>query len=260
MFPNVYLSASAEPSLEQRIAAAWLWSKRRGDHRRSGRRGAARRQVDSRRRPGRADLHTNPAPPRGVLTRRDVLIDGESQVSAATRSPLRSAPPSTSAGAARFIRRSPGLIRLLAQRVSKSTTCCGLREATRRFARGFGSWRPRSSWSTRVRSPPGRATCGCCSSTRDLPRPQTQIPVLGVDGIPVAYLDLGWEEYMVGGRIRRRPTSAPTGANTSKTFGGWRCSRRWAGSSSGSSPRTAACEHPAPSAEAALAERGWTAP
>ncbi|WP_141681897.1 endonuclease domain-containing protein, partial [Mycobacterium malmoense] len=30
-----------------------------------------------------------------------------------------------------------------------------------------------------------------------LPRPQTQIPVLGVDGMPVAYLDLGWAEDMV---------------------------------------------------------------
>lgn len=30
-----------------------------------------------------------------------------------------------------------------------------------------------------------------------LPRPQTQIPVLGVDGVPVAYLDLGWEDYLV---------------------------------------------------------------
>jgi Protein of unknown function (DUF559) len=30
-----------------------------------------------------------------------------------------------------------------------------------------------------------------------LPRPETQIPVLGVDGIPVAYLDLGWQEQMV---------------------------------------------------------------
>jgi hypothetical protein len=30
-----------------------------------------------------------------------------------------------------------------------------------------------------------------------LPRPQTQIPVLGVDGIPVACLDLGWEDCMV---------------------------------------------------------------
>ena len=31
-----------------------------------------------------------------------------------------------------------------------------------------------------------------------LPRPQTQIPVLGTNGIPVAYLDLGWEEHLVG--------------------------------------------------------------
>ena len=30
------------------------------------------------------------------------------------------------------------------------------------------------------------------------PRPQTQIPVLGADGIPDAYIDVGWEEYLVG--------------------------------------------------------------
>ena len=30
-----------------------------------------------------------------------------------------------------------------------------------------------------------------------LPRPRTQIPVLGDDGVPVAFLDLGWEESMV---------------------------------------------------------------
>ncbi len=31
-----------------------------------------------------------------------------------------------------------------------------------------------------------------------LPRPRTQIPVVGVDGMLVAYLDLGWEDCMVG--------------------------------------------------------------
>jgi hypothetical protein len=30
-----------------------------------------------------------------------------------------------------------------------------------------------------------------------LPRPQTQIPVLGADDIPVAYLDMGWADRMV---------------------------------------------------------------
>lgn len=30
-----------------------------------------------------------------------------------------------------------------------------------------------------------------------LPRPQTQIPVLAADGLPLAYLDLGWQESMV---------------------------------------------------------------
>lgn len=40
------------------------------------------------------------------------------------------------------------------------------------------AWRPGTSC--------GRATV-----------PQTQIPVLGADGIPVAYLDMGWEDRMV---------------------------------------------------------------
>ncbi|HZE16325.1 MAG TPA: hypothetical protein VE197_11770, partial [Mycobacterium sp.] len=30
-----------------------------------------------------------------------------------------------------------------------------------------------------------------------LPRPQTQIPVLGSDGLPIAYLDMGWPDRMV---------------------------------------------------------------
>lgn len=30
-----------------------------------------------------------------------------------------------------------------------------------------------------------------------LPRPQTQIPVVGANGHPFAYLDMGWAEWMV---------------------------------------------------------------
>jgi hypothetical protein len=30
-----------------------------------------------------------------------------------------------------------------------------------------------------------------------LPRPLTQIPVFGADGLPIAYLDMGWPDLMV---------------------------------------------------------------
>ncbi len=30
-----------------------------------------------------------------------------------------------------------------------------------------------------------------------LPRPRTQIPVLGADGLPIAYLDMGWPDFLV---------------------------------------------------------------
>ncbi len=79
MFPNVYVPKQAQPSLEQRIAAAWLWS-----HREATIAGTAAatlhgaKWID-------ADIcmrqvHRNPRPPPGVRTRRDVLLGGETKI------------------------------------------------------------------------------------------------------------------------------------------------------------------------------------
>ena len=75
-------------------------------------------------------------------------------------------------------------------------TCCVLRSPILTRP-GCGDWRPRWSWSTRVRESPRESYLRLLLIDAGLPRPQTQIPVLGVDGMPVAYLDLGWEECMV---------------------------------------------------------------
>jgi hypothetical protein len=65
--------------------------------------------------------------------------------------------------------------------------------------RGCGDWRPRSNSSTRARNRPGRESyLRLLLIEAGFPRPQTQIPVLGVDGIPVAFIDVGWSEYKVG--------------------------------------------------------------
>jgi hypothetical protein len=116
-----------------RIFAAWLWSKRTATI--VGAAAAALHGAKSIPHNVPVELiHTNPRAPRGVLTRRAVLLDGETQTTRATGFYLR----------------------LLL------------------FDAG-------------------------------LPRPQTQIPVApasgrcpqGMDGIPVAYLGLGWQEYLV---------------------------------------------------------------
>ncbi|MCV7005046.1 hypothetical protein BHQ23_22855 [Mycobacterium gordonae] len=76
---NVYLPKGLQPSLQQRTVAAWLWSRRRGTIA-----GAAAAALHGARWiPDDVPIelvHPNARAPQGVLTRRDVLLDGEVQV------------------------------------------------------------------------------------------------------------------------------------------------------------------------------------
>ncbi len=58
--------------------------------------------------------------------------------------------------------------------------------------------------------------------------PRTQLPVLGSDGLPYAYLDMGWPDVMVAveydGDHHRW-----TDSNTPRTSAGWRRWSGWAG-------------------------------
>lgn len=195
LFPNVYLSRDAEASLERRIAAAWLWSGRRATIA-----GAAAARLHG------ADwipddvpvelIHANPRAPRGVLTRRDALLDGETQIidGRAVTTPERTA----------FDIGRRGAVHSAVARLDTLAYATGFKvDDVLRIAAGHpgapgvrrleaalelvdaGSQSPRESYLRLLLIDAG------------LPRPQTQIPVLGVDGIPVAYLDMGWEERMV---------------------------------------------------------------
>ena len=79
VFPNVYLPEGIEPSLELRVAAAWLWSKRRGII--AG--AAAAALHGSQWIPDGVPvelIHANTRTPPGVLTRRDALLENEIQL------------------------------------------------------------------------------------------------------------------------------------------------------------------------------------
>jgi hypothetical protein len=195
VFPNVYLPRDVEPSLQQRIVAAWLWSGRNGTIA-----GAAAAAVHGAK--WIPDdfpvelIHTNSRAPQGVLTRRYGLLDGETQVIAgrAVTTPERTAFDIGRRGAIRSaVARLDSLARAtdfkvvdvlaIAQRHPHSP---GLRrtEAALELV-DAGAQSPRESYLRLLLVDGG------------LPRPQTQIPVLGPDGIPVAYLDMGWAEWMV---------------------------------------------------------------
>jgi hypothetical protein len=195
VLPNVYLPKQLRPSLEHRIAAAWLWSDRRGTI--AGSAAAAlhgTKWIDDN--VPVELIHENPRAPEGVLTHRDVLLEGEAQTLAgrSVTTPERTAfdigrrasPRSAVAGL-------DALARATGFKVDGVLSIA----ACHRGARGLrqletvlelvdpGAQSPRESYLRLLLIEAG------------LPRPHTQIPVFGVDGLPIAYLDMGWPDLMV---------------------------------------------------------------
>jgi hypothetical protein len=195
VFPNVYLSNDVEVSLELRIFAAWLWSRRTATivgAAASALHGAKWIPDDV---PVEL-IHANPRAPRGVLTRRCALLDGETQNmdGRAVTTPERTA----------FDIGRGGAVRSAVVRLDALARATGFKvDDVLRVAKSH----PRSPGLRRLETALGLVDPGAQSPRESylrlllfdagLPRPQTQIPVLGVDGIPVAYLDLGWEDCMV---------------------------------------------------------------
>ncbi|MGV0679679.1 hypothetical protein ABQE62_26080 [Mycolicibacterium fortuitum] len=194
LYPNVYVPTEMTPTLAERVAGAWLWSQRKGVV--AGQAAAALHGTKWVDRTTTIELiHTNPRAPDGVITRRDMLLDGEAvsrrgvTVTTCERTAFdigrRSA---VNVGVARLdaLLNATGCaiddVRALAARHPGAP---GLRrlETTLTFV-DAGSQSPRESWLRLLLVRNG------------LPRPVTQIPVV-VDGLPVAYLDMGWEEWMV---------------------------------------------------------------
>jgi hypothetical protein len=195
VFPNVYLSNDAGLSLERRISAAWLWSKRTATIV-----GAAAAALHrSKWIPDDVPIelnHANTRPPQGVLTRRDALLKAETQVmdGRVVTTPERTAFDIGRRGAIRSaVVRLDALARATGFKVDDVLSvakCHPHSPGLRRLEAALemvdpGAESPRESYLRLLLIDAG------------LPRPETQIPVLGVDGIPVAYLDLGWQEQMV---------------------------------------------------------------
>jgi hypothetical protein len=195
VLPNVYLPKETQPSLQQRIAAAWLWSDRQGTI--AGTAAAAlhgAKWID-----GNVPvelIHLNPRPPQGVLTRRDILLAGEVQTLAgrAVTTPERTA---FDIGRRALRRSAVAQLDALARATGFAVDDVLAVAGRHRGARGLrqletvlevvdpGAQSPRESYLRLLLIEAG------------LPRPRTQVPVLGTDGLPIAYLDMGWPDLMV---------------------------------------------------------------
>lgn len=195
ILPNVYVGRRCEPSLRQRTVAAWLWSGRQAVIA-----GSAASALHGAKWVDRCEpvelVHVNAKAPRGVVTRNDLIhpdetttIDGMSVTTAARtafdlgrRGDLGVAVARLDALARATRLRAQDVVGIAAQH--RHTR--GLRQLDDALALfDPGAESPRETWLRLMLIDEG------------LPRPQTQIPVLGLDGHPLYYLDMGWEHLQL---------------------------------------------------------------
>ena len=209
LYPDVYLPMGATPTLAQRTAAAWLWTRRQGVIAGS----AASAMHGARWIPDDAPVEviwTNPRAPRGIVTRRDRLLPEEHQSVAGMNvtTPERTAFDlgrlmrggddeiarlDALGNATRFDRQ---VVADLAARHGRTPGLPQLRSVLDVHDPGAES--PRETWLRLLLIRAG------------FPRPRTQIPVVDDFGDPRYFLDMGWEEIMIavgydGDHHRKRP-------------------------------------------------------
>ncbi len=195
VLPDVYAPKQTELTLRQRATAAWLWSRREGVI--SGAVASAflgAKWVDD---DALIELNwPNHRAPAGVLTRNDTLVDDEVTMVGVlpVTTPERTAfDLARRGGVWAAVSRLDALARAthvkaedVARLAQRHPHVRGLRRVDRVLSLvDAGAESPRESWLRMM------------LIDNDYPRPTTQIPVLGEDGYPRYYLDMGWEDIKV---------------------------------------------------------------
>jgi very-short-patch-repair endonuclease len=195
IMPNIYLDMRVAPSLRDRTVAAWLWSRREGvisGLAASALHGAKWVDDDS---PVEM-IWRNARAPQGVVTRDDLLLDDEfvSVDGMRVTTPERTA---FDIGRREGIGAAVARLDALAAATGFKVPVIGELADRHRRARGLrqleaaldlvdaGAESPKETWLRLLVIRDG------------FPRPRTQIPVLGPDGWPLYYLDMGWEDIML---------------------------------------------------------------
>lgn len=193
VFPNVYLPKETQLSLERRTTAAWLWANREATIAglaAAGLHGAKWIDDDT----AIELIHPNTRPPRGVLTRRDVLLDREFTT-------IAGMPVTTPARTAFDLGRRESL-RVAVARLDALARATGLKpDAVMAVADRHPGTRGLRQLETAVElvdagaQSPRETYLRLLLVEAGLPRPHTQIPVITDD--ETYFLDMGWEDVMV---------------------------------------------------------------
>lgn len=208
LFPDVYFTRDASPTLAQRTTAAWLWTRRRGVV--AGLAAAAMLGSQY-----VADdiaielVWSNPRPPQGILTRRDMLAVDERQLAAGV---FVTTPERTAFDLARLTRGDSAVARLdalgHATRFHRDAvvSLAGRHRGSPGVPRVIptldlydpGAESPRETWLRLLLIRAG------------FPRLRTQIPVYDDFGRPRYRLDMGWDDVMIAveydGELHRLPS------------------------------------------------------
>jgi hypothetical protein len=195
VYPNVYVSADTVLTVRQRATAGWLWSGRRGVV--GGLTAAAlygARWVD----PDEPIelIHACGRPPDGIRIHAAVLQPGET----VTRAGLPvTTPHRTAFDLGRRGRLEDAVARLDALARATNFDVDGVGELARRHPHSRGLRQLERALplvDAGAQSPP-ETRLRLLLTDAGLPRPRTQIPINGPDGRLFAYLDMGWEDWMV---------------------------------------------------------------
>ena len=195
VFPDVYALPGERLSVQERAVAAFLWSRRRAVV--TGLAASALhggRWVDDHV-PIELNYRNNKVPS-GILSRDETLLDDEVQM---LRALQVTTPTRTAFDLARRGTRAQAVARLDALANTTHFKVDDVKDLLPRHPhlRGIrrvcqvldlvdaGAQSPKETWLRLLHLEAG------------FPRPQTQIPILGPDGHPRYYLDMGWPEVMV---------------------------------------------------------------
>ena len=195
IMPNVYLDKRGEPTLQQRITAAWLWSRRQAVIA-----GASASAMHGSKWVDEAApielIWRNARAPQRVITRDELVLETETQS-------LEGLPVTTRERTAFDVgRRGPlgrAIAKLDALAAATGFKVPDVRELAdrHRHVRGLrqledaldlvdaGAQSPKETWLRLLLINAG------------FPKPRTQIPVIGPDGFPRYFLDMGWEEILL---------------------------------------------------------------
>jgi very-short-patch-repair endonuclease len=192
ILPNVYLEKRVEASLRQRTIGAWLWSRREAVIA-----GAAASEmhgakwVDD---GGPVELiWRNARPPQRVVTRDDLLLSDEFQrldglyVTTPERTAFdigrRGTTGRAVAGLDALAAATDFKVRDVEELAGNHRHTRGLRQLELALDLvDAGAQSPKETWLRLLLINAG------------FPKPRTQIPVLGADGFPRYFLDMGWED------------------------------------------------------------------